>query len=144
LSLIGRNSCRQPERVVDAGQNADYEIVGVVADTLYQVGQLSKATMYFPVLNGGSSAPGLTLTVLTASDRLALSVPIQKLIAELDPELPVSDVFTMQQIIARSVGNASLSASLTAAPEKGAILAVRKGPAEWLCDGQLRAQRDGA
>jgi putative ABC transport system permease protein len=95
--------------------NADYEIVGVVADTLYQVGQPAKATMYFPVLNGGSSAPGLTLAVLTASDRLALSVPIQKLIAELDPELPVSDVFTMQQIIARSVGNASLSASLVLA-----------------------------
>jgi hypothetical protein len=34
--------------------------------------------------------------------------------------------------------------AVTAAPEKGAILAVRKGPAEWLCDDQLRAQRDGA
>ncbi len=50
-----------------------------------------------------------------ASDPLALSVPIQKQIAELDPELPVSDVFTLQQIIERSLGNASLSASLVLA-----------------------------
>jgi putative ABC transport system permease protein len=95
--------------------NADYEIVGVVADTLYQVGQPAKATMYFPALNVGNSVGGLTLAVLTASDPLALSVPIQKQITELDPELPVSDVFTMQQIIQRSLGNASLSASLVLA-----------------------------
>ncbi len=95
--------------------NADYEIVGVVADTLYQVGQSAKATMYFPVLNVRNSVGGLTLAVLTASDPLALSVPIQKQITEFDPELPVSDVFTMQQIIERSLGNASLSASLVLA-----------------------------
>jgi predicted permease len=88
------------------------EIVGVVADTLYQVGQPPKATMYFPVLNGESNPGGLTLAVLTTSEPLALSVPIQKQIAELDPQLPVSDVFTIQQIIERSLGNASLSASL--------------------------------
>jgi len=95
--------------------NADYEIVEVVADTLYQVGQSAKATMYFPVLNVRNSVGGLTLAVLTASDPLALSVPIQKQITEFDPELPVSDVFTMQQIIERSLGNASLSASLVLA-----------------------------
>jgi putative ABC transport system permease protein len=39
----------------------------------------------------------------------------RKQIAELDPELPVSDVLTMQQIIAQSLGNASLSASLVLA-----------------------------
>ena len=92
--------------------NADHEIVGVVADTLYQVGQPAKAAMYFPVLNGDNNPGGLTLAVVTASDPLAFSVPIQKQIAELDPELPVSDVFTIQQIIERSLGNATLSVSL--------------------------------
>ena len=96
---------------VPARHNSDYEIVGMVADTLYQVGQPNIATMYFPILNGESDV-GLTLAVRTAADPLAVSVPIQKQIAELDPELPVSDVFTMQQIIERSLGNASLSASL--------------------------------
>jgi len=95
--------------------NADYEIVGVVADTLYQVGQPAKPTMYFPVLNEQIDVGGLTLAVRAVIDPLALSLPIQKQIAELDPELPVSDVLTMQQIIAQSIRNASLSATLVLA-----------------------------
>ena len=95
--------------------DADYEIIGVVADTLHQVGLPSRATMYLPILNGESDPGGVTLVVRTASDPLAFSVPVQKQIAELDPELPVSDVLTMQQIIEESLGNASLSASLVLA-----------------------------
>jgi predicted permease len=96
---------------VAARGDANYEIVGVVADTLHQVGQPGRATMYFPVLNG-EIQEGLTLAVRTASDPLSFSVPIQKEIADLNPELPVSDVLTVQQIIQRSLANASLSASL--------------------------------
>jgi len=100
--------------VVPARDAAGYEIVGVVADTLYQVGRPSMATMYFPLFNGENHG-SFTLAVRTASDPLAFSVPIQKQVAALDPELPVSDVMTMQEIIARSIGNASLSASLVLA-----------------------------
>jgi predicted permease len=96
--------------LIRATANA-YEIVGVVADTLYQVGKPGKPTMYFPVLNGDNNF-GFTLVARTAADPLSISVPVQKLIAELDPQLPVHDVLTMQQIIERSLGNASLSASL--------------------------------
>jgi ABC-type antimicrobial peptide transport system permease subunit len=99
---------------VPARDNADYQIVGVVGNMLWRVGQPEKPAMYFPVLNANVDG-GLTLAVRAASDPLALSVPIQKQIAELDPELPVSDVFTMQQIIEQSLGNASLSASLVLA-----------------------------
>jgi predicted permease len=110
----GENPLGKHLHIVPYG-NADYEIVGVVGDTLYQAGQPAKATMYFPVLNGQNDAGGLTLAVRTAIDPLALSLPIQKQIAELDPELPVSDVLTMQQIIAQSLSNASLSATLVLA-----------------------------
>ena len=99
---------------VAAEENGDYQVVGIVADTLYQVGQPPRATMYFSVLTGGNYM-GLSLVVRTAYDAPALSIPIQKQIAELDPELPVSDVLTMQQIIEQSLGNASLSASLVLA-----------------------------
>jgi len=97
--------------------DADYEIVGVVADTLHQVGLPGRATMYLPVLNisGESDPGGVTLVVRTTSDPLASSVPVQKQIAELDPELPVSDVLTMQQIIEGSLTSTSLSASLVLA-----------------------------
>jgi predicted permease len=99
---------------IGAAGDADYEIVGVVADTLSQVGQPVQPTMFFPILNGQSDV-GLTLVVRTASDPLAFSVPIQKQIAALDPELPVSDVLTLRQIIAQSLGNATLSAGLVLA-----------------------------
>jgi predicted permease len=95
--------------------NADYEIVGVVADTLYQVGQTARPTMYFPVLQGRNDMGGFTLAVVAGSNPLPLAVPIQKQMAALDPQLPVSDVFTMQQIIEQSLGNASLSARLVLA-----------------------------
>ena len=97
---------------MDAEEKGDYQVVGVVADTLYQVGLPPRPAMYFSTLNGESIEGGFTLVVRTASDPLALSVPIQRQIAALDSELPVSDVLTMRQIIAQSLGSAGLSASL--------------------------------
>ncbi len=91
--------------------DTDYEIVGVVGDTRYQVGLPDMETTYFPVLSGENNT-GLTLVVRTAGDPLSISIPVQKLIAELDPQLPVSHVLTMEQILEQSLGNASLSASL--------------------------------
>jgi predicted permease len=97
--------------IVNGATGNAYEIVGVVGDTLYQVGKPGKPTMYVPVLNGDNNF-GFTVVARTAADPLSISVPIQNLIAQLDPQLPVHDVFTMQQIIERSLGNASLSATL--------------------------------
>jgi hypothetical protein len=54
--------------------------------------------MYLPILNGDNNF-GFTLEVRTAADPLAISLPAQKVIAELDPQLPVHDVLTMDQII---------------------------------------------
>jgi putative ABC transport system permease protein len=95
-----------------APNDVDYEIVGVVGDTLYQVGQEPKAAMYFPILEGFA---GGALAVHTASDPLEFSVPVQKQIASLDPELPVSDVLTMEQVIGESLVNARLTSGLVLA-----------------------------
>jgi putative ABC transport system permease protein len=92
---------------------SDYEIVGVVGDTAYHVGQEPKPTIYFPVFEGDQN--GLMLAVRTSSDPLQFSVRVQKQIASLDPELPVSDVLTMDQVIGSSLVNASLSATLVLA-----------------------------
>jgi putative ABC transport system permease protein len=90
----------------------DYEVIGVVGDTLYQVGQDPKPTMYFPIFEGFS---GGALAIRTASDPLEFSVPVQKQIASLDSELPVSDVLTMEQVIGESLVNARLTAGLVLA-----------------------------
>jgi len=89
--------------------DVDYEIV--VGGTLYQVGKEPKASMYFPILEGAGSNSQM-LAVRTESRPLQFSVPVQKLIASLDPELPVSDVRIMDQLISESLVNASLSATL--------------------------------
>lgn len=91
----------------------DYEIVGVVADTLWRVDQPAKPTMYFPTLEGSDN--GYALAIHTANDPLAFAVPVQKQFAALDPSLPVSDVLTMDQIIGDSLGNASLTATMVLA-----------------------------
>jgi predicted permease len=96
-----------------APADVDYEIVGVAGDTLYQVGKESKATMYFPTLEG--SAGGNMLAVHTASNPLQFSVPVQRQIASLDSGLGVSDVRTMKQVIGESLVNARLSATLVLA-----------------------------
>lgn len=96
---------------VQAHNDADYEVVGVVGDTLWQVGKPAEPTMYFPILEGGLNY-GESLAVRTVGDPLRMSVPVQKQIAALDPELPVYVVQTMQQAIGDSLGNASFSASL--------------------------------
>ena len=91
------------------------EIVGVVGDTLYQVGKPIMAAMYLPVLDGSVNPWGFGLVVRTNADPLAMAVPIQKVFGELDPQLPVEDVFTLDQMVEHSLGNSSLSATLVLA-----------------------------
>ena len=102
--------------IVSARDKSGYEIVGVVGDTLWQVGQPAKATMYFPLLSGNfRNSFGFSLAVRSVSDPLDMSVPVQKQIVDLDPQLPVSDVLTLDQVIGSSIGNASFSATLVLA-----------------------------
>lgn len=92
---------------------ASYKIVGVVGDTLWDVSQPVKATMYFPILSGIPTVAGsATLMVRTLGDPLAMSLPIQKVFAALDPSLPVSEVLTLQQVVGQSTTTASLGATL--------------------------------
>jgi predicted permease len=93
----------------------DYEIIGVVGDTLYAVGQPAKATVYFPILSGIPETSSATIMVHTTDDPVSLAVLVQKQVAALDPSLPVYDVLTMQQIIGRTTATQSFSATLVAA-----------------------------
>lgn len=110
----GENPLGMHIKVPDWGNSTTYEVVGVVADTLYQASKPSKATIYAPVL-AGQLDRDYTLVVRTASDPLALSLPVQKEIAEVDPGVPVSNVLTMQQILGQSAETASFTATLVLA-----------------------------
>jgi predicted permease len=98
---------------VQLWSDAEYEIVGVVADTLHQVDAPPEPTMYFQAISG-SDLDG-TLVARTTGDPLSFAIPVQKQIAALDPELPVSDVLTMRQIIGEWLGDLQLMASLVLA-----------------------------
>jgi predicted permease len=93
-----------------------YEIIGIVGDTLHDLGEPVKATVYFPIFSGiPDRTSGATIVIHTAREPLALSVPVQKQVAALDPSLPLYDVFTMQQIIERATASQSFSATLVLA-----------------------------
>jgi putative ABC transport system permease protein len=66
--------------------------------------------MYFPLYSGffGRS----TIVLRSQHDPDPLALPVQKLIAQIDPDLPVSDVLTMEQLIAGETISASFTASL--------------------------------
>jgi predicted permease len=89
------------------------EIVGVVGDTRWLVSQTVRPTMYLPLFNGDYSHA--TLLVRSNHDVQTLAVPIQKIIGALDPDLPVSDVMTVEQNIGRSTQQAAVNSALVLA-----------------------------
>jgi predicted permease len=91
------------------------EIIGVVGDTIHDLGEPIKPMIYFPLLSGAPMQTTLvTLVVRTAHDPLAMAMPVQKQLASLDPQIAVR-VLTMQQIIGRATASRSFSASLVLA-----------------------------
>jgi predicted permease len=92
------------------------EIIGVVGDTLHDVGEPMQPTMYFPILSGNyDHASNPTVVVRSAGDPLLLSVPVQKQVAALDPSLPVYKILTMKQIVGEATAGQSFSATLVLA-----------------------------
>ena len=94
-------------------EGENYEIVGVVANTSYQLGRPTRPMMWFPILAGipGNSADSV-LVVRSEKDVAPLVLPIQRLIASLDSNLPVKNVLTMEQMIGEATANSSFSATL--------------------------------
>jgi putative ABC transport system permease protein len=89
-----------------------YEIVGVVGDTRYELETPPQPTLYAPIDSGMSGQAALA--VRAARDPESLALPIQKIIQQMDGELAVSDVLTMNQIINQSSTDANFEATLLA------------------------------
>ena len=93
-----------------------YEIIGVVGDTIHEIGQPIKVTIYRSILTGNPMQDSMaTIVVRAAVEPLSLATPIQKEIAALDPEMPTYKVRTMQQIVGEATASQSFSASLVLA-----------------------------
>jgi len=89
------------------------EIVGVVADVRQaRLDLASRAEVYFP----HDQAPwtGMSVTMRTSRDPLALVPTVRQQVADLDPDLPVTSVSTMEQVVAASARQPRLSSVLIA------------------------------
>ncbi len=76
-----------------------FEIIGIVRDTRYSITEPILPTMYVP-LYGHSS--GTTVLIHSTRDAYALAMPVEKLIGQMDRDLPVSQVRTLQESLNKS------------------------------------------
>ena len=77
-----------------------FQVVGVVGDVRWQISEPVHPTFYRPLY--GSGQANATVVARGAQDVETLAVPVQKIIGSMDPDLPVSDVMTLQETIGKS------------------------------------------
>ena len=91
-----------------------FQIVGIVGDTRFQIAETPQPMMYFSIYSAvyGNPPPDAVLAVRSDRDVTSFAVPIQKIVQQLDSELAVSDVLTMDQVVGKSTVDASFDAAL--------------------------------
>lgn len=94
----------------------NYEIIGEVGDTVYDVTKPVAAAMYFPILSGiPNRTSEATIVAWTSGDPLAMSIPIQRQISALESELPVYNALTMDQVLGKTTASQGFAANLVLA-----------------------------
>jgi predicted permease len=90
--------------------NTALRIVGVVGDTRDEISQDPFPVIYYPLLSGDQR--GMALVIRSTRDPAGIALSAQKAIAALDPQLPVRNVLTMEQVLGRSTLDARFDATL--------------------------------
>jgi putative ABC transport system permease protein len=111
-------------RLSDAPTAPWIEIIGVVPDGKYQsLGEPSQRHLYLPSLQNFHSA--MTLVLHTWGDPRSYMQPVRSLVQKLDPDLPVTDVRTMNEHLGFALYPARVSALLfTISGVLGLLLAM--------------------
>ena len=91
--------------------SAAYEIVGVVGDTRFEVGEPVRPMLY-RALYGDDDMNGASLVMRSRGDVTQFALPVQKRVQQMDRDLPLSDILTMEQIVGRNTTDASFDAML--------------------------------
>lgn len=87
-----------------------FQIIGVVADTHETAAGAMQPAIYYPLYRGEISFA--SLAIRTSRDALGFAVPVQKIVAQMDPDLAVGDILTMDQIVNKSMLSTSFNATL--------------------------------
>jgi putative ABC transport system permease protein len=87
----------------------DYEVLGVVPEfRITSVDREPSPQMYFH--HATRPYPGMNLVVRAQSESVALVSTIRRIVSEKDPDVPLSDVTTLQEVVSGSLsGNRLLS-----------------------------------
>ncbi len=101
------------EHLLTLGRRS-YRVVAVVGDTRFHIAAPPQPIMYFPLYASIYQGVPLdaTLAVRSTRDETLLALPIQQVVQQLDRELAVSDILTMDQIIGKSTLDSSFDATL--------------------------------
>jgi predicted permease len=91
----------------------DALIVGIVGDTRYEIGEAPEPVQYLP-LDAGVEAVG-TLVIRSSHDPEQFALPVQRIVSEMNPDLPVSDILTMNQLLGKSTLDQSFNTTLLVA-----------------------------
>jgi predicted permease len=94
-------------------RDRDALIVGIVGDTRFSIGEQPRPVQYYP-LDAGVETVG-TLVIRSRHEPEQLALPVQRIVSEMDPDLPVSDILTMNQLLGKTTLNQSFNAKLLAA-----------------------------
>ena len=89
------------------------EVVGVVGDTRSEIGENPQPMMYFP-LDAGVETVG-TLVIRCSLGVESYALPVERIVAQMDSDLPVSDVLTMNQLLGKHTFDQSFNATLLTA-----------------------------
>ena len=117
---------RSPIGQIIQNPHGKSEVVGVVGDVHNQgLDSEPKKQVYLPMRQ--SPTAGMALVARTSSDPAAFANTIQRVIWDVDPEQPIYELSTMDQILARAVFLPRLSTTLLATFALAALLLAGLG-----------------
>jgi putative ABC transport system permease protein len=88
-------------------------IVGIVGDIRYSIGEAPRPIQYYSLAEGKDG--GGTLVIRSSHDVEQMALPVQRIIQDMDHDLPVSDILTMDQMLGKSTLDESFNTTLFAA-----------------------------
>jgi len=95
-------------------------VVGIVADERHNaITESTKERFYIPhsqwhVVTGGALVRTASVVVRTSTDPMSVALPLEKLVQELDPDLPVGTPLPMTTIVDRALATPSLTSFMLA------------------------------
>lgn len=89
------------------------EVIGVVGDTRWYASEPPQPTLFWPIYGNGYG--GATIVVRSPREVESFALPVQKIIGQLDADLPVSDVMTLREAIGKSAVDSQFDSILVLA-----------------------------